>query len=225
MRALVLADGSSVGRTDLDTAWPGWDRDIALVIAADGGARLAAGLGVVVDAWVGDGDSLRELDRRDLLDRGVAVEPVSPDKDESDAELAILEAVRRGASDVTIIGALGGARLDHALANITLLAHPTLEGTGARLLSASARVTLLVGGSARSACVLTGRSGDLVTLLPLGGDAGGVTVSGLRFPLVGERLVGGSTRGLSNVRTAPECVVELDSGWLLVVETPATLPE
>ena len=225
MRALVLADGSSVGRTDLDTAWPGWDRDIALVIAADGGARLAAGLGVVVDAWVGDGDSLRELDRRDLLDRGVAVEPVSPDKDESDAELAILEAVRRGASDVTIIGALGGARLDHALANITLLAHPTLEGTGARLFSASARVTLLVGGSARSACVLTGRSGDLVTLLPLGGDAGGVTVSGLRFPLVGERLVGGSTRGLSNVRTAPECVVELDSGWLLVVETPATLPE
>ncbi len=225
MRVLVLADGSSVSRADLDGAWPGWDHDVALVIAADGGARLAAGLGVVVDAWVGDGDSLRELDRRDLLDRGVAVEPVSPDKDESDAELAIIEAVRRGASDITIIGALGGSRLDHALANITLLAHPTLGGTGARLLSASARVTLLVGGSGRSACVLAGRSGDLVTLLPLGGDAAGVTVAGLRYLLAGERLIAGSTRGLSNVRTAPECVIELEAGWLLVVETPATLPE
>ena len=58
LAALILADGAVPPRAVLDAAWPGWDDGIALVVAADGGARHAAPLGVRVDRWVGDGDSV-----------------------------------------------------------------------------------------------------------------------------------------------------------------------
>ena len=57
-RAIVLADGAAPTRAQLDAAWPGWDAGIALVVAADGGARHATALGLRVDRWVGDGDSI-----------------------------------------------------------------------------------------------------------------------------------------------------------------------
>ena len=60
MVALILADGDVPPRSDLDLAWPGWDDGIEAVIAADGGARHAAALGVAIDLWVGDGDSIGE---------------------------------------------------------------------------------------------------------------------------------------------------------------------
>lgn len=223
MRALVLADGTSSSRRALDGAWPGWDLDIELVIAADGGARLAAELDLAIDAWVGDGDSLTRTDRAALHKAGVIMLAAPIDKDESDAELAVREAVRRGATDITILGALGGARQDHALANVTLLAHRSLDGRGVRLLDASARVSLIVGERAPAMLVLEGRVGDIVTLLPLGASVEGVSVEGLAYPLSVERLEAGSTRGLSNVRTTPTSRIRIESGWLLVVETPATL--
>ena len=55
---VILADGEAPTRSLLDRAWPGWDHDIALVVAADGGAAHAATLGLRVDRWVGDGDSV-----------------------------------------------------------------------------------------------------------------------------------------------------------------------
>jgi thiamine pyrophosphokinase len=218
VHAVVVADGSEPDRAGLDAAWPGWDREVGLVIAADGGARHATALGLRVDRWVGDGDSLGLDGVAALRATGIPVELVAEDKDESDTELAIVAAVEHGASEITILGALGGPRVDHALANALLLAHPRLRGRRARILDPSARVTLMTGPE-RS--VLEGRQGDLVTLLPLGGDAVGITTHGLRFALAGEVLEAGRTRGLSNIRTAHLARIELASGRLLIVETPA----
>jgi thiamine pyrophosphokinase len=61
--------------------------------------------------------------------------------------------------------------------------------------------------------------GDLVTLLPLGGDAGGVRTDGLHYPLDGEDLHVGRSRGLSNVVERAPASVSLDRGTLLVIET------
>jgi thiamine pyrophosphokinase len=56
--AIVLAGGAVPARADLDAAWPGWDAGLDTVVAADGGARHASALGLAVDHWVGDGDSI-----------------------------------------------------------------------------------------------------------------------------------------------------------------------
>ena len=118
-----------------------------------------------------------------------------------------------------MLGALGGERIDHGLANVWLLGHPRLAGLDVRLLDATVRIRLVGPGRTD----LGGRIGDLVSLLPFGGDAAGLTTTGLRYPLRDEALPSGPSRGLSNVRDAANAELAVGSGRILVVETPATL--
>ena len=226
MNALVLADGEAPTRADLDRAWPGWDDDLGLVIAADGGARHAARLGVAIDAWVGDGDSLDAADLAALESAGVPMDRSSPNKDESDTELAVKAAMARGAAKLTIVGGLGGTRIDHALANVGLLSMAELRGHPAVLIDGRSRIALVrapgVGG-AEVRHDLSGRVGDVVSLLPVGDGVIGVTTEGLAYPLADEPLPAGPARGLSNIRIAADAAVTVESGMLLVVESPATL--
>ena len=219
--AIVLADGDAPSRANLDAAWPGWDAGVSLVVGADGGARHALSLGLQLDRWVGDGDSIDPGDLATLASAGVSVARVAREKDASDTELAVLAAVEAGVDEVTIVGGLGGPRTDHALTNLALLQHEALAGRRVRLYDGlAARITLAAGPGEHE---LHGHAGDLVTLVAWGGPAAGVTTRDLRFPLRAETLEPGSSRGLSNVRTAPRAAVSLGSGRLLVIETPVTV--
>ena len=219
--ALILADGSVPEPALLDLTWPGWSDGVDTLIAADGGARHAAALGRSIDLWVGDGDSLGAEGVARLVAAGVPVRRSPVDKDESDTELALLAALDGGAARVTILGALGGERVDHGLANIWLLGHPRLAGRDVRLLDATVRIRLVGPGRAD----LGGRVGDLISLFPFGGDALGLATEGLRYPLRDEALPSGPSRGLSNVRDAGDASLTVRSGRILVAETPATFSE
>lgn len=221
-RALVVADGDVPSRAALDAGWPGWDDAVDLVVAADGGWDKAVSLGLRPDLLVGDADSLPEARYLALAAEGVPIERSPVAKDESDAELALLAALRRGATHVTVLGALGGKRFDHALANVGLLSLPGSQDEAVELLDGTTRIRLLraPGPDGKAArCRLDGPTGDLVSLLPLGVAALGVTTHGLRYPLHDETLPPGPARGLSNVRTAVDASVTLRGGCLLVVET------
>lgn len=227
MRALVVADGDVPGRSALDAAWPGWSDGVDLVVAADGGAVGALGLGLSIDLVVGDMDSLAPDRLAELRASGVAVAEVPSEKDESDAELALVAALERGASRMTVLGAFGGPRLDHALANLGLLAMPSLAGLDVELLDARSRVSAIVAPDLAGRPVerrLLGRPGDLVSLLPLGADVDGVTTDGLRYGLHEETLRAGPARGLSNVRMGTQATVSVRRGFLLIVETAVDPP-
>ena len=222
--ALLVADGDVAPRALLDTAWPGWSDGVATVVAADGGLLRAWKLGLEPELLVGDLDSLEPADVAAAADTGIEIVRAEVDKDESDAELAALEAVRRGATKVTVLGAFGGPRLDHALANVWLLAHPGLAGVEVVLLDARWRVSLVTAPGPAGAAVrrdLPGPVGALVSLFPHAGDVDGLTTEGLRYPLHDEPLRVGPARGLSNVRVAVDASVTVRAGRLLVVETAA----
>jgi thiamine pyrophosphokinase len=183
----------------------------ATVVAADSGLEQAARLGLTVAVVVGDFDSVDLAALADAERAGVAVERHPAAKDHTDLELAVLTAERLGAKRVVVVGGWGG-RIDHALANLLVLAAPRyaalhLEaiGTGGRVVAVHDRVEL------------TGAPGDLVTLLAVGGPAHGVTTRGLQYPLRGETLEPGATRGVSNVLLEQRATVELTSGTLLAI--------
>jgi thiamine pyrophosphokinase len=224
VRALIVADGAPPPKDELDAAWPGWANDVGLVVAADGGARVADSLGLRPDLVVGDGDSLGPDGVAALQADGVEIRIVRADKDESDTELAILAAIERGATAITVVAAFGG-RLDHTLANIWLLALPALADRPAELLDATTRVTLISAprGIPVRRVLAGGRPGDLVSLLPLDTAVVGITTERLRYPLRNETLLVGPSRGLSNVRLEADAAVTVRLGRLLVVETPAAL--
>jgi len=219
--AVLVGDGDVPSRAALDAAWPDWDADVALVVAADGGAAKAPLAGLRPDLLVGDADSLDADGLAAVRAAGIPVELVPAAKDESDLELAILAALARGATRITVLGALGGPRFDHALANAWLLAHPALAGRVVVLLDATTRIRLLDATGGPAAAELVGRAGDLVSLFAFGADAEGVSTAGLAYALHDELLPVGPARGLSNVRSGPTARVVLRAGRLLVVETHA----
>jgi thiamine pyrophosphokinase len=210
VKAVVVADGEPDARDTDHVA------DADLVVAADGGARWLEAIGVRPDLLIGDLDSVDP----DLIVRlaadGVTVERHPVDKDASDAELALDRATASGADEVVVLGALGGERLDHELANLLLLADPSWQVRNLRVVRGGTVVRAVHGGEALS---LLGAIGDLVSLLPIGGEAEGVRTVGLRFPLSGESLRLGPSRGLSNVVVDQPASVSLERGTLLVVET------
>ena len=123
---------------------------------------------------------------------------------------------------LVLLGATGGPRIDHELANLSLLAAPKLRAAGIDVVVFTPRSRIRIAGG-RSTLPLSDRVGDLVTLLPLAGDVDGVVTSGLRYPLRGEALPFGTPRGLSNVVTEHGATVSATSGLLLVIETPGTI--
>ena len=212
MRALVFANGELNDGPAVQAALDG-ARD-ALIIAADGGARLARACGVTPALVIGDLDSVPPDMLARLEAQGAQVERVPAEKDETDLELALLEAVRRGADTITLIGAAGG-RLDHMLANFYLLAMPDLRGLNVRAVSGSQALWLAWPGEH----VLHGAPGDLISLIPVTPEASDIVTEGLEYPLRGETLHVGAARGVSNVMLGASARFTLGGGLLFVVHT------
>jgi len=210
--ALVFAGGEPPGAAAL-RGLPAPD----LVIAADSGLEHANAAGYDVDLLVGDLDSADPVAVVAAEDRGAVVERHPAAKDATDLELALVAARDRECAHAVVVGGHGG-RLDHFLANVLLFASPELSALTIEARLADARVFVV-----RDTVELRGARGALCSLLAVGGAAHGVRTEGLRFPLRGETLYPGSTRGVSNVFVDDVAVVSLDDGALLAV-LPHTAP-
>ena len=208
-RAVLFANGAlSDPAAARDALAPG-----DVVIAADGGARHCRLLGIRPDYLIGDFDSLEPSEVEQLEADGVSVLRHPARKDYTDLELAIRHAGSLGINEILVLGALG-KRWDQTLANLLLPAaeeHATLQ---MRLLDGAQEVLLARGGSQLT---LHGQPCDTVSLIPLGGDAHGVTTQGLEYPLNQETLRFGTTRGVSNTLLGESASVELEQGMLLCV--------
>jgi thiamine pyrophosphokinase len=189
----------------------------AFVIAADSGLHHADALGRAVDLVIGDLDSVHLDPLAAARARGARIEPHPTDKDATDLELALDAALARGARSVTVVGGAGG-RVDHFLANLTLLASPRYAGVALDAWVGSAHVVVV-----RDDVELDGTPGSLITLLPVGGAARGIHTDGLRYPLAGEDLEPGTSRGVSNVFTHPRARIHLRDGTLVAIQ-PDALP-
>jgi len=187
----------------------------AFVIAADSGLAQALALGRHVDLVVGDLDSV-DLDQlATARAAGSEVEAHLPEKDQTDLELALDAACRRGARVLTVVGGHGG-RLDHLLANLTVLASPRWAGVHLDGWLGDAYVVVV-----RDAVVLEAEPGSVLTLVALGGPAQGVRTDGLRYPLADEELAAGTSRGVSNEFVDDRARIELRSGALLAIRPHA----
>lgn len=188
--------------------------DHDFLIAVDGGLRHLLALKRFPDLLIGDLDSVTSQELQACIDQGVEILRFKAEKDESDLELALLEALNRGYSDLTIANA-GGGRVDHLLGNLSLLFHPQLQHATVKMADQTSQFHPLT-----QTITLNTQPGDLISLIPWQGPALGVTTANLAYPLNIETLLPYGTRGLSNVALGSEITVSLQSGQLLLVHTP-----
>lgn len=211
MKALIFANGKpkqgSMVRRALDEA------NGALVVAADGGTRIAWRFGLQPHAVLGDMDSLSESEIAKLQQHGAKILQYPAEKNETDLELALLYAVEQGATWIRVLGAIGG-RFDQMLANVYLLALPALEKVDVALVARKQLIRLLRAGEHE----IKGQVGDTVSLIPISGDVR-VTTKNMKYPLRDETLHFGPARGISNVLEKPSAFVKVADGVLIMVHT------
>lgn len=186
-----------------------------LIVAADGGAVHCLRLGITPHVLIGDLDSLGAADRSFLEEKGVQIVSYPVDKDYTDLELAIAYTKDSGIQDVLIFGGLG-ARWDHTLANLLLPLSAQFKDMQLRLLDGSQEVIILDAGEKHE---LHGQPGDMLSLIPIVDHAHGISTNGLRYPLNGESLYFGSSRGISNVFLRTPVQIGFEEGTLICVIT------
>jgi thiamine pyrophosphokinase len=189
----------------------------APVVAADRGIDHALALGLQVTVAIGDFDSVSEGALRSVEAEGARIERHSRAKDETDLELALAAARPLGRLVVVLAGV--GDRLDHLLALYLLISASQYED-----LEIDARVGRAHATVVRDERAIAGRPGELASLFAMHGAASGVRTEGLRYPLDGETLQPGSTRGVSNELLAEEALVSVERGVLLALQ-PFAYPE
>ena len=185
------------------------------VIAADAGLAHAWALGLEVDLVVGDLDSVSPDDVAAAESKGIPVERYPREKDATDLALALDAALARRPGRILVVAGEGG-RLDHLLSAFLLLGAEKYAGVELDAWVGPARVHVVRG--VRS---FEGTPGELLTLVALHGPAEGVRTEGLAYPLAGETLEPGSSRGVSNVFAAERAEISVERGVVLAVRPGA----
>ncbi len=184
----------------------------ALVIAADSGFEHAKFLGLHVDLVIGDMDSISSIE--ELSETRRIVHPV--DKDQTDLELALRHAVHEEhCNRIFLVGGIGG-RFDHTVTNLGLIAAEWLAGVDLEWIAGTAKIRIV-----RDEVTIKGDPLELVSLIPIGGTAQGVTTSGLRWELDNEDLLFGSTRGTGNLLIETDAIIQVRSGILALIRPSA----
>ena len=199
MRCIIIGNGSYDNFFDI--------KPDDFVICADGGYNYAVKFNITPDCIIGDMDSVKT----DISGKETVVYP--REKDYTDGELAVRLAIEKGFGNIVLLG-MTGSRLDHTIGNIFLLRMICKSGLSGFLADRKNTVYYTDGSISLSSV-----KGKTISLMPLGGDLLNVSNNGLYYPLRGETLLFGSTRGISNVAVSDDIKISFDSGEAAVIVT------
>ncbi|MBQ7294661.1 MAG: thiamine diphosphokinase [Clostridia bacterium] len=178
-----------------------------LIICADGGYKHHTLLGRECDLVVGDFDSLGEVPDTD----NKIVAPC--EKDETDMMLAVNLGYDKGYRDFVLLGALGGERNDHSVANIQLLHYIASKGARGTIYHGDEVFTAFSKGSLTLDSDLKG----YISVFSLTDESRGVTIENLKYTLEDAVLHSYMPIGVSNEFIGKEAFICVKKGALLVV--------
>ena len=177
------------------------------VICADGGAKYLDMLGVSADIIVGDMDSFDgEISTKETIKYPVR-------KDFTDSEIAVDIAIEKGFKNIVMVG-FTGTRLDHTLTNLFLLKRITENSATGVIIDSNNEIYY-----AKKYNEISGKIGDIVSIIPVGTDMSGITTDGLDYPLFNETLEFGKGRGVSNVMIKEKCSIKIEKGQGLIIKS------
>jgi thiamine pyrophosphokinase len=210
-RRIVIVAGGEVEAADLETIRPE-DR----VIGVDGGARNLVMHGYLPDVAVGDFDTAGPSLLEELERKGVQVDKLPRAKDVTDTHYALEKALAEEPTEILLLGALGGARFDHALANVFLMEKASESGIPVEIRNTRNRMILLQGTGE----VTLKREGfRYISLLALSDTVTGVTLKGFLYPLVDAVLLRDTPLGISNELVEGKGHIQIKEGKLLVIQS------
>jgi thiamine pyrophosphokinase len=181
------------------------------IVCADSGAGHLHDIGLIPDAIIGDMDSLRPELLNYFRERGSIIITHPEAKNETDTELALHYAIAMAPDDIYIFGAWG-TRIDHTLANLSLLVSGLQKDMMIKVIDEWCEVFIVTGKH-----VMEGEAGQTVSLLPFSDRVTGIMLEGFEYPLENGVMEMGKPYGVSNRLNATKGVITIESGRLLVI--------
>jgi len=186
----------------------------AKVVASDGTMGILKTLKIMPDVVVGDFDSEQLPQEGDFS--GAVVRHYPAEKDKTDGELALEEALLFSPRQIEICGTLDDkGETDHLLGNLFLLGRFGDRGVDIKIAESTETIFFLSDRIVE----IAGRRGDGLSLIPVS-TAVRVSYTGLLYPLRDQIVEQGSTRGLRNVFSETTVSVKVE-GKAFVIQKHA----
>ncbi|ADH99207.1 thiamine diphosphokinase [Salisediminibacterium selenitireducens] len=178
-------------------------------IGADRGALHLIKRGIAPDLSVGDFDSVsqEEWDTIQRRSREIFVHP--EEKDETDLEIALHEAIKAGSESICLIGVTGG-RIDHYLMAIQLMELTARSVKEIKLYDVTGEMWIRQPGTYEE----ERRGYNYVSFLPATEQVEGLTLRGFKYPLTEAVLNRGSSLAISNQQTDATATIRFTKGLL-----------
>ena len=187
-------------------------KDADYIICADGGTRHAYKMGICPDLIIGDFDSTNGFYLEHYKKMGVKIQEYPRDKDKTDSHICILKALDFS-SEIVLLG-VTGSRLDHTLANISLLKLGLDKNIKMYIADEQNEIYLI-----NDKITIRGKPGELFSLLPLTPRVEGIKVCGARYELDEAVMEIGDPYGTSNVFGQESVEIKIEKGYLLVIKS------
>lgn len=185
-----------------------------LCIGADKGALFLVEAGVRPYLSIGDFDSVTAEQLELIKNNSQHVKDFDAiDKDYTDTELALHEAIALHPAKITIIGALG-TRFDHSIANIQILTLADEHDIQAEIIDKHNKIRLI-----SDSATISKDNYPYLSVLPFTQIVEGINLIGFKYPLENATIKKGQAIGISNIILGDEAKIEVRTGTLLVIQS------
>jgi len=182
------------------------------IICADGGTKHAYKMGIKPDLIIGDFDSSNKEYIEYYKKLGIKFEKHPIEKDMSDSHICILKALEFS-DEIVLLGATG-SRLDHTLANISLLKLGVEKGVKVYIADKQNEIYLI-----DNSITIRGKQGEFFSVIPLTQRVEGITINGAKYGLENAVMEIGDPYGISNEFEEENVEIKIESGYLLVIKS------
>lgn len=210
-RAIILSNGNLSG---LDRLKENIDKN-DFIVCTDGSATFALENNIHPNLVIGDFDSTTASIFKKLKQKNINLIKYPMIKDKTDFELAVDFLLKKKFKEIIVFGILGD-RLDQIIANINLLIKIQIENKDSMIKIIEGNQDLYI---LYKDIEISGKIGDLISIIPIDGDVIGITTTGLEYRLNNETLKYGLTRGISNILNQSKTKISVQKGHALVVHT------
>ncbi|WP_129596334.1 thiamine diphosphokinase [Anaerophilus nitritogenes] len=214
MRCVIVSNGDILHYESMKEKIKDYD----FLICADGGAKHLFRMNRIPHFIVGDLDSIDEEVKKYFQEKKVIFYKFPKEKDYTDTELAVEYALEKGATEILFLGVMG-SRMDHTLANITLLVDLLKKGIKAKIINEQNAII-----ATNEDIEIEGELGEYLSIIPLSEKVEGITLKGLKYPLSNATIHIGSSVGISNEFEEKKALIEIKKGIILIIKAKDKSP-
>lgn len=209
MNVAIISGGMAPSKKILEE----YLKKVDFIIAADKGSECLYKYGIIPNLLVGDFDSANKEILDEVKEQTQEVLEFPPEKDYTDTEIAIIEAIKRGAKNIYLFGATG-SRIDHTLGNIGLLLTTKKKGVYLEIIDDNNRIYL-----GNKNMKIFGQYGENIGFHALSDKVKNLKVKGAKYNLDGYDMNLLDPRAICNEFIDTPIEISYEEGELLILHS------